>query len=329
MTLKIVLKGPHSTSNVDRLRANITTPSEIVLCEQAGAEALAAAVAGADAVVAMQWDGVVAVPGLKLLQLPGAGHDGIDFASLPVDCRVCNVFGHETGIAEYVLLAMLEWSIRMHDLDAGFRRGDWSPSVIMIGPTHGELAGKTVGIVGLGHIGRAIASRARAFDMRVVAFTRRPLEEPGLVDAVYLPDDLDEGLDGCDFVVVACPLTEATRNLFDRRRFRIMKDGAVLINVGRGSIVDEDDLYAALAEGLIGGAVLDVWYAYPKPGGPSVRPSRHPFHELDNVIMTPHTSAWTDGLLERRWAVIADNMDRLADGRPLLNPVARPDGVGN
>ena len=76
---------------------------------------------------------------------------------------------------------------------------------------------------------------------------------------------------------------------------------------------------------VIGGAVLDVWYRYPPPGEDEARPSRHPFHMLDNVIMTPHASAWTDGLLERRWTVIADNIDRFAAGRPMRNIVALPD----
>jgi phosphoglycerate dehydrogenase-like enzyme len=102
-----------------------------------------------------------------------------------------------------------------------------------------------------------------------------------------------------------------------------MKPDAVLINVARGPIVGEDALYQALLERWIGGAVLDTWYRYPGPGDQGVRPSRHPFHELANVVMTPHCSGWTEGLIERRFAVIADNIERLRDGRPLLNRVHR------
>ena len=273
--------------------------------------------------VAMRWGaGGPAAPDLKLLQLPGAGLDGIDFSALPPRCQVCNVYEHETGIAEYVMLAMLQWCIRLGDLDTTFRRGDGSPSVIMLGPTHGELAGRTVGILGLGHIGGAVARRAKAFDMRVLAITRRPPEDAGSVNAVHPVERLDEALPECDFLVIACPLTPATKGLLDRGRLAMMKPSAVLINVARAAIVVEDDLYAALKDGIIGGAVLDVWYRYPEPGGDSAAPSRHPFAELDNVYMTPHASGWTDGLQERRWTVIADNMDRLAQGRPLRNRVA-------
>ena len=325
--MKIVLKGIHATANAGRLRAKMRTRADIVLCESGAPSELAPALAGADAVVAMQWE--ASAPGLKLLQLPGAGVDGIAFETLPAGCRVCNVFEHEIGISEYVMLAMLEWSVRLCALDAGFRDGDWTPSVILLGPTHGELAGKTLGIVGFGHIGRAVARRAKAFDMRILAITRRRPEDAGDADAVYLAADIDEALPVCDFVVLACPLTAETRGLIDGARLAAMKESAVLINVSRGSVVVEDDLYHALKEGRIGGAVLDVWYQYPKPGGESVRPSRHPFHELANVYMTPHASSWSEGLLERRWTVIADNMDRLADGRPLRNLVQPPDAAGD
>jgi phosphoglycerate dehydrogenase-like enzyme len=103
-----------------------------------------------------------------------------------------------------------------------------------------------------------------------------------------------------------------------------MRPEAVLINVARGPIVDEDALYQTLSARTIRGAVLDTWYRYPGPGDPDVQPSRHPFHELDNVVMTPHCSGWTEGLMERRFAVIADNIERLRAGRPLLNQVHPP-----
>jgi len=101
-----------------------------------------------------------------------------------------------------------------------------------------------------------------------------------------------------------------------------MRSHALLINVSRGLLIDEAALYAALSERRIGGAVIDVWYRYPEQGqqaGP--RPCTQPFEKLDNVIMTPHASAWTDGLLPRRNRAIAANLNRLARGEPLLNVV--------
>ena len=100
-----------------------------------------------------------------------------------------------------------------------------------------------------------------------------------------------------------------------------MKPGAVLINVARGALIDEQALFEALRERRIGGAALDTWYRYPSPEEPAVRPAERPFHELDNVVMTPHCSGWTEGLMARRFALIGDNLERLAAGRPLLNQV--------
>ena len=117
------------------------------------------------------------------------------------------------------------------------------------------------------------------------------------------------------------PLTEATRGLIGPAELARMKPDAVLINVARGPIVDEQALFDALREERIGGAVLDTWYRYPSPDDPAVRPASLPFHELANVVMTPHCSGWTDGLMPRRFGVIGDNLERLRAGSPLLSQV--------
>jgi phosphoglycerate dehydrogenase-like enzyme len=118
-------------------------------------------------------------------------------------------------------------------------------------------------------------------------------------------------------------LNAETRGLIDRRRLGLMKRSAVLINVARGEVVAEDALYEALRDRVIAGAVIDTWYVYPAAGEPDPYPSRRPFHELPNVIMTPHASGWTDKLLGRRWRVMADNLERLAAGQELRNVVHR------
>ena len=324
--MKIVLKGIHAAANEAVLRRKLALAADIVACDGSEpAGALAEALAEADVAVAMNWCAPLPpVPRLKLLQLPGAGTDGIDPALVPAGAALCNVYGHEIGISEYVMLAMLEWQIRLGDMNAAFKAGSWRHSLIRMGPTHGEVAARTVGVVGYGHIGRAVAARAKAFGMRVVAVTRTPPGDDAALDAAYPAERLADALGECDFVVLACPLTEHTRGLIDSAALAAMKPEAVLINVARGQVVDEDALYRALRDRSIGGAVLDVWYSYPNADGPDVAPSRQPFHELDNVIMTPHASGWTEGLIERRWTVIADNIGRLADGRPLHNRIARP-----
>jgi phosphoglycerate dehydrogenase-like enzyme len=261
------------------------------------------------------------MPKLRLVHIPAAGLDAVDLAAVPQDCRVCNVFEHDIGVSEYVMAAMLYFTIGLVSKSERFRSGSWSDSPRTGAPFRPELAGRTVGLIGYGHIGRAVARRAKAFGLRVMALarTRRDLDPPP--DWLGEPGELPALLEAADFVVVACPLNAATRGLIGRNEFAHMKPEAVLINVARGPIVDENALYDALANRTIRGAVLDVWYRYPEPGDAAVRPARRPFHHLDNVVMTPHCSGWTEGLMERRFAVIIDNIQRLRDGRPLLNQV--------
>jgi phosphoglycerate dehydrogenase-like enzyme len=124
-----------------------------------------------------------------------------------------------------------------------------------------------------------------------------------------------------DFVLLALPLDDSTHGVIGARELAQMKPTGVIINVARGGLIDESALFQACRDKRIGGAAIDAWYRYPRANNPRGRPSTLPFHELDNVVMTPHASAWTDGLRPRRNRVIAENLDRLARGDPLLNVV--------
>ena len=321
--MTVLLSGAYSAIHAERLRRLLTTPWTVATWREGDPdEARVAALAEADALIVTRFGaGMPPTPNLKLIQSPAAGYDRMDEAAVPRGCVVCNVHEHEIGISEYVMLAMLEWVIRLGRINANFKRGSWADGLSVLGPVHGELWGKTVGIVGLGHIGHGVARRAKAFGMRVVAATRTPRPARGAIDWIVGMDRLDEFLPNCDFILIACPLTSATRRLLDARRLALCKRSAVLINVARAEIIDEDALYATLRENIIGGAVLDVWYSYPSGEAQDARPSRHPFHELENVIMTPHCAAWTEGLFARRWSFIAANLDRFATGKTLKNVV--------
>jgi phosphoglycerate dehydrogenase-like enzyme len=318
--MKVVFYGSLIHHLPPALLSKVKTPWTVErFLEKDAKEDLARALADADVLISLVWNKTFPpAPKLKLIQSPGTGVDFIDFAAVPPGVRVCNCYGHAEGTAEYVMLALLLWCqmsfVPSHE---SFRtERNWRYSGRVNGPINEELHGKTVGIVGLGAIGKAVAERTKAFGTRVLG-CNRTLREVAHVDAQYPLSKIDEFLGQCDFVVIAAALAPETERLFDERRFAAMKRSAVLVNVGRGHIVDEDALWAALKEKRIRGATLDVWYAYPRHDDLAVAPSKYPFHELDNVWMTPHIAAWTTGMVDRRWSEIAENLDRLARGEPL------------
>jgi phosphoglycerate dehydrogenase-like enzyme len=173
-----------------------------------------------------------------------------------------------------------------------------------------ELEGLTMGIVGFGGTGRAMARRAVAFGMRCVAMDQLPVAPSAEVPDVGGPESLDEMLAGSDVVAICCPLTDETRHLFDDTRFGRMKPGAILVNVTRGEIVDGDALVRALGSGRLGGAALDVAPEEPLPAD-------HPLWSFDNVVMTPHTAGASQHRAPRNIARFCDNLRRLREGREL------------
>jgi phosphoglycerate dehydrogenase-like enzyme len=225
-------------------------------------------------------------------------------------------------IAEYVVMMILAVSRRLPGLLELQRERTWQPLEGV------ELRDVTVGIVGLGSIGRAVGALASAFGCRVVAVRRRSDEGDrpaaadedvrpfgdAMLDRVAGPDALHEILAESDFVVLAAPLTPETQNMMNGEALAAMKPGAWLINVARGGLVDERALLAALGDGRIGGAVLDTFREEPLPPA-------SPFYDLPNVIVTPHTS-WSSGrVLDRSVELFCDNLRRYAAGEVLLNVV--------
>ena len=176
----------------------------------------------------------------------------------------------------------------------GCAKGEWPYRAGAAANIHGEIGGKTLGLLGFGHIGRAVAARAKAFGMTIHVANRSPVPVAGDVDASHGLDDLAAFYAAADFVVVSLPLLPETRGLVDAAAFDLMRPNAVLVNVGRGPVVHEAALYEALTHRRIGGAVIDTWYRYPEAEGEVTAPSRFDFAALDNVLMTPHMSAWTD-----------------------------------
>lgn len=282
------------------------------------------AYATADMIIGVKFDASLPQPeNLSLFHVPGAGYDAVNLEMLPASAVVCNCFGHDPAIAEYVFAAILNRHVPLGDADAKLRQGNWAYWSGSPDRLHDEMSGKTIGLVGFGHIGQAIAHRAKAFGMQVSVANRSPVAKSDLVDQSFTLNELSDFWPTADYIVVSVPMTPSTTGIVNADAFSKMKPDAVIFNVGRGPTIDEQALYDALNEGKIGGAVIDTWYTYPGPGKPSPMPSGLPFHMLKNLIMTPHMSGWTSGTVRRRQQTIADNIALRLAGSPCINIVRK------
>jgi phosphoglycerate dehydrogenase-like enzyme len=187
-------------------------------------------------------------------------------------------------------------------------------------PRPRELAGATLGLIGLGSIGRHVAKHAAALGMRTICVREHSQKAvPNFVDEVLPSSGLDQMLSRADYVVLAAPLTPATQHMIGREQLAQMKSDACLINVGRGPLIDEAALFDALKEKRIGGAALDVFDKEPLPPD-------SPLWDLDNLLITPHTAGMTDKLWERHYTLFSENFRRYASSQPLIALVDKKSG---
>jgi phosphoglycerate dehydrogenase-like enzyme len=215
---------------------------------------------------------------------------------------------HTTGLL-LALARNFPDSVRQQDL------AHWSQQELWDKPQHLiELNGQVLLIVGFGSIGREVAKRARAFDMRVWGVTRSGTGDLTHAEKILAAKDLHEALPDADFVLIAAPETAETRHLIGAPQIAQMKRGARLINVGRGSLLDEAPLIQALKSGALGGAALDVTRVEPLP-------VESPLWKMPNLMITPHTSGVSDRLWHRQTAILMDLLERWFDGRELFNLV--------
>lgn len=285
------------------------------------ADDLAAALAGAEALVVRNRTRVTAdllalAPRLRVVGRLGAGLDNVDVAA----CRRRGVevvyapAANVVSVAEMTLALLLALARRLPQADAHVRAGGWDRQAF-VGV---ELAGKALGILGFGRVGRLVAERARPFGMRLL--TAHPRLRPDDPDLTRLGVQLlpfDELLAASDLLAVLLPLNQTTCGLLDARALARLRPGSLLVAVGRGGVVDEAALAAALEEGRLGGAALDVRAAEPPAPGDPVAGR---LHRLPNVILTPHVAALTAEAQRRTCVQVAEDVGRVLAGQAPLNP---------
>jgi phosphoglycerate dehydrogenase-like enzyme len=277
--------------------------------------------AAPDASVIFNWSGSRALlrevfamaPKVRWVHSRSAGLDSLLFPELvesPVPLtNGTGVFSLSLG--EFALGAILYFAKDFRRMIRNQIAGRWEQFDIT------EISGQTVGIVGYGDIGRAVATRVRAMGMRVLAVKRHgpPLYNVDpLVDQIYSPEHRVEMISRCDYIVASAPLTPETRGMIGEAEFAAMKPSAVVINVGRGPVIDEDAMLKALTGGRIKGAGLDVFTHEPLPDG-------HPFYRLENVLLSPHCADHTADWLEQAMRFFLENFERFRKGEPLRNVV--------
>ena len=264
-------------------------------------------------------DALTLAPGLRWIALPSAGADSAFRAGLvvPGGPTVTTASGiHAVPIGEFVLSLMLMWVRHWPRLIDLQRQVAWPDHAGWEALEGHELSGATLGIVGLGAIGRNVARLGRAFGMRVVAIRRSAnanQSDPD-VDDLLPPDQLAKLLAASDFVVISVPSTPHTRHLIGANELRLMRRNAFLINISRGSTIDEAALVAALTDGVIGGAGLDVFEEEPLPAS-------SPLWRLPNAIISPHLAGNTDRYSRRFTNLFLENLARFRAGEPLRNVV--------
>jgi phosphoglycerate dehydrogenase-like enzyme len=215
------------------------------------------------------------------------------------------------SLGEFALAAILYFAKDFRRMIRNQMAGEWEAFDVS------WASGKTVGIIGYGDIGRAVAARVRALGLTVLAVRRHASTSRGaypLVEQTYTPEQRLEMLSRCDYVVVAAPLTSETRGMIGEAEFAAMKPTAVVINIGRGPVINEEAMVKALSSGRIEGAALDVFDHEPLPAG-------HPFYQLENVLLSPHCADHTPDWLDNAMRFFIEQYERFRRSEPLLNVV--------
>ena len=311
--LKALVTGRYSP-DVEAISED--APSEVEIHFLSSGEALGDHVADVDIIYGHIGAADLAkAKSLRWVQVASAGVEGMMYPTFKEsDIILTNSRRmHGSQIAEHAFALLLSLTRRIITQYDFMKEKRWEKAPCI------ELAGMTMGILGLGGIGRAIAKRAKAFEFNVIAIDPESMEKPESVTELGKLDWLLEFMAKSNVVVVCCPITPETHKLLSHEQFNQMQDGSYLVNISRGKVVDEDALIAALRSGKLAGAGLDVTYAEPCP-------PESPLWTEPNVVLTAHTAGGSQHIQARTMRLFIDNLHRYVKGEPLINVADKAKG---
>ena len=309
-----VLIGSRQAPEIEDMLSNVPSGVEVRFLPHG--EALQEHIADVDILFGhLGEDAISEATALRWVHQPHAGVEGFMYPAFKAsDVILTNCRGlYGTQIAEHAFALLLSITRRIPDQLEFMKTKHWErvPCV--------ELAGMTMGILGLGGIGRAISERARAFEFEVIAADVERIDKPDTVSELFGLDELMTFLSQSNILMICCPSTPETHKILSHAQFNQMPDDSYVVNVSRGKVVDEEALIAALQSGKVAGAGLDVTYTEPCP-------PENPLWEQENVILTSHSAGSSQHIRRRAMQLFIDNLHRYVAGEPLVNVVDKQKG---
>ncbi len=256
---------------------------------------------------------------LKLIQIPVVGINQISKTINMHEAIICNVHGNSLATAEHAIALMLSAAKNIVANHIDLAHGIWHNLLTDKIKTI-QISGKSAGIIGFGAIGKHIARLCKCIGMNVNILKRTPVraEDASNIDAVFTDGNINRLIDISDFIIIALPLTHKTRGMIGENELKRMK-GKIIVNIARGPIIDEEALFYALKNSILKGAGIDVWYNYPNAEHQTCLPSNFPFHQLQNVIISPHCGGLTVEGMSECYVQAFDNIKDLYNGKTLSN----------
>lgn len=266
---------------------------------------------------------------LKFAQIPWTGVDNLNFEILEkYQVTVCNSHSNAGVVAEHAVAMLFDAAKKISYHDRLMREGNWNrlfPNESNpVSPFSKQIVGAKIGLIGFGAIAQQVAKMLSGFSCTFEIFSRSGQLPEGydVMFSAYTMDAFFSRAKQFDFVFIGIPLTDNTRGMINQQYFEAMSEKAIVINISRGQVINESDLFNALKNKTIGGAAIDTWYQYPSPNNPRVFPSKDfPFHELDNLVLSPHRAGYVDsGFPHLDDAIL--NINNLAQNKALKNVIS-------